>query len=243
MPAMAALCVITAVVVFSSRFTRDQHFQHDLAGGIVQRPSRLIAQQDVGPFRHGARDRHALLFPARELRGEVVQPLAQPYQAQRLFRVERPLGDLGDQRHVLQCREAGNEVVELEHEAHVLAPEPRELLLGGAGQYVVQVVDLAAGGRIQTPEDIEQSRLAATGGAEQHHQLARIQIEIHLTQGMHFHLTHAVDLRNAVEAEDGGPAVGVSRGGGCRCFHEVTLGRRGPALVDLKPAATSCFAS
>ena len=64
-----------------------QHFEHQLAGGIVER----------------------------------------------LGGVKRMLGDLGHQRDVLKLGEAGDQVVELEHEAHVLAAEARQaVVVGGA---------------------------------------------------------------------------------------------------------------
>ena len=80
MPAIAALCVMTTVVVPSSRFTRSMRLEHDDAGRDVERAGRLVAEQHVGPLGDGARDRHALLLAARELGGEVIEPVAEADQ-------------------------------------------------------------------------------------------------------------------------------------------------------------------
>ena len=90
MPAMAALWVMTAVVVPSSRFTRSIDLEHDDAGRDVERAGRLVAEQDVRPLGDGAGDGHALLLAAGELGREVVQPVAEADQVERLLR--RPSG-------------------------------------------------------------------------------------------------------------------------------------------------------
>ena len=78
-----ALWVITAVAVPSSRFTCADHLEHAHAGAEVERAGGLVAQQDVRPLGDGARDGHALLLAAGELRRKVVEPLAQADQLQR----------------------------------------------------------------------------------------------------------------------------------------------------------------
>ena len=82
---------------------------------------------DQGP-RYG----DPLLLAARELVGAVRPPPRKPDQIQKLV---EPLcvfarllaGDEHGQEHVLLGRERGDEVEELEHEAHPLPPEEREL--------------------------------------------------------------------------------------------------------------------
>ena len=82
---MAALCVMTTVAVPSSRFTRSSASSTTIAGRDVERAGRLVAEQHVGPLGDGARDGHALLFAAGELRGKMIEPLAEADQAERLF--------------------------------------------------------------------------------------------------------------------------------------------------------------
>ena len=89
MPAIAALCVMTTVVVPSSRLTWASASRTTMPVRDVERAGRLVAQQHVGPLGDGARDRHALLLAARELRREMVEPLIEADQAQRLLRRHR----------------------------------------------------------------------------------------------------------------------------------------------------------
>ena len=81
MSAITALCVMTAVVVPSSRLIRCDRFQHQDAGVHVEGAGRLVAQQHGRLLGHRAGDRHALLLAAGQLRGKVVLPLAQVDQS------------------------------------------------------------------------------------------------------------------------------------------------------------------
>jgi hypothetical protein len=49
-----------------SEFAIDtlEHLQHHLAGGIVQRAGRFVAEQYIRSLRHGAGDRYPLLLAA-----------------------------------------------------------------------------------------------------------------------------------------------------------------------------------
>jgi len=51
----------------------------------------------------------------------MVHALLEPDQRQRVVGPHRIVRDLGDQRHVLVGRQAGDEIVELEHKADVIA--------------------------------------------------------------------------------------------------------------------------
>ena len=92
MSAITALCVITAVVVPSSRLTCSMRLEHQDAGVAVERAGGLVAQQHVRALGDGARDGDALLLAARELGREVVDAVAEPDQRQRLGGVHRRRG-------------------------------------------------------------------------------------------------------------------------------------------------------
>jgi hypothetical protein len=57
-------------------------------------------------------------------------------------------------------------------------------------------------GRVETAQDVEERGLAAGGGPEQHDQLAAIELEVDAAEGVDLALAHAIDLRQAVRAED-----------------------------------------
>ena len=70
----------------------------------------------------------------------------EPDELQRVLR--RPWGarrNLGDERHVLACRQAGDEVVELEDEADMVAAVEREVALVERGELLVRKQSAAAG--------------------------------------------------------------------------------------------------
>jgi hypothetical protein len=60
-------------------------------------------------------------------------------------------GDFGDQCDVFESGEAGDEVVELEDEADMLAAEAGEAGITGCGEVVIEIVDFAAGGTSRPP--------------------------------------------------------------------------------------------
>ena len=53
----------------------------------------------------------------------------------------------------------------------------------------------AAGRHVEPAQDIEQRALAAARRAEQHDELAGVQIQVDAPQGVHVDLAHVVDLR------------------------------------------------
>ena len=124
-------------------------------------------------------------------------------------------GDFGDQRHVLPRRQAGNQVVELKHEAHVVAAIARQRRVVEFGELLAAVEHRAAGGHVEPAQNIEQRALAAAGGAQQHDELAGVQVEVDAPQRVHVDLAHVVDLgdlpcgENRLGARGGGGAHGV----------------------------------
>src|SRR6187431_955984 len=94
-----------------------ERLEHDDSGGDVEGPRRLVAEEHRGALGNRPRDRHALLLAAGELRREVVLTFAELHHPKRVARVHRTLRDVGHERDVFDRSEAGDQVVELEHEA------------------------------------------------------------------------------------------------------------------------------
>jgi hypothetical protein len=139
------------------------------------------------------------------------------------------LGDIRDQLHVLASGERWDEVVELEHEAHVLAPVAREDLVVGPEQILLAVVDLPGGRRIEAPKDVEQRRLAAPRRPEQHGHLRGVEIEVDPAQCLYLHVAHAVGLGEAARNEHGLRAVV-----GCRDARTSGLGHGDSASLPCR---------
>ena len=143
----------------------------------VERAGRLVAQQHVRALGDGARDRDALLLAAGELRREVVEALAQPDQRERLLGRHRIVRDVGDQRDVLARGQAGDEVVELEHEPDVVPPVLRELFLVGVGEVAASEEDPPGRWRRRARRECSAASTCRCRRAQQHEQLARVKLK------------------------------------------------------------------
>src|SRR5690606_28865285 len=124
------------------------------------------------------RYRNALLLTAGELRREMVHTVAETDDVERGLGRHAIVRDLRHDRDVLTRRKAGDEVVELEDEADVMTPVLGEVLLRRARDVLIVIQDGPLAGRIETAEDVQQSRLSAARRAEQHDQLTGIQLEV-----------------------------------------------------------------
>ncbi len=93
--------------------------------------------------------------------------------------------------------EAGDQVVELEHEADVVAPvfgQPAIVELAA-------LLGRAAAGNVQSAEDIEQGRLATPRRTQEHQYFARVDIQVDLAQCLHGYLVHTIALADVTGAQ------------------------------------------
>ena len=155
-----------------------QQGQHLLAGLVVQRTGRLIAEQELRIFGEGARNGDALLFAARKLGREVVQPLAEADAFQRGFGVQRVAADLAGQLYVFQRRQVLHEVVELEDESDVIPPVLGQLFRGEPTDILPIEPDMALVAGVHAAEDVQQGGLACTGRPDDDAELALVHVKI-----------------------------------------------------------------
>jgi hypothetical protein len=85
----------------------------------------------------------------------------------------------------------------------VIAPVLGQFAFAGGGQVVVAPECLAAGGRVQAAEDVEQGRFPAARGPQQHDELALVDLDVQRAQRRHFHFSHVVSLGQAARDEYG----------------------------------------
>ena len=98
------------------------------------------------------------------------------------------------QLHVLQGRQVLDQVVELEHEAHVIAPVGGELLfIEGRDPLAVQV-HLPLGRSVHAAQDVQDGGLPRTGGADDDTELPLLNLEVHIVQGRNLHLACLIHL-------------------------------------------------
>jgi hypothetical protein len=109
-----------------------QQGKHLCGRGGVQVASGLVGQHQRRVHDQRAGNGHALLHAARQLPRALVHGLRQAHGGQQAARVlalrgaDAAFGHEGRQRHVLQRRERGQQVVELEHKAQRAAPAQRQ---------------------------------------------------------------------------------------------------------------------
>jgi hypothetical protein len=107
----------------------EQQIDDLLAGGFVEIAGRLVRHQDRGVRRQRPGERHALLFAAGQLRGIVMQAVAEANRVEFLRRARRGIGIAGQlQRHcdILQCRHGRNQMERLEYDADLAAAKARQ---------------------------------------------------------------------------------------------------------------------
>jgi hypothetical protein len=141
----------------------EQGLDHADAGLGVQGAGGLVAQQNIRPLRDRARDGDPLLLATRQFGGKMIHAFFEPDQRQRLIGPHRMVGNLGDQGYVLVCREAGDEIVELEHEADMVAAIARQSAVVEGGEVGIAEEEAAGGRAIEAAHDVEQRRFPAAG--------------------------------------------------------------------------------
>ena len=222
MPAIAALWVMITVVVPSCSLTRAIAAEHDLAGLVVERAGRLVAQQHVGRLDDGAGDRDALLLAAGKLRGEMVEPLVRARPAPAPRAASSGLSAISFTSATFsQHGQARNQIVELKHEADMLAPVARQFGVVGADKVMVAPARLAGGRRVEPAEDVEQRRLAGTGRPEQHDEFAFVDVEIDVPERVDLDFAHHVGLGQVAGLKD--HATGFALLPGLVQRHDVLL--------------------
>ena len=147
-----------------------------LAAGGVERAGGLVGQEQRGLVRERAGDREALALAAGEHAGHRRRLVADAQQVEevagpRLGGLAAPSRDDRGERHVLEHRHPLEQVEELEHDADVPAPHPRELVLAAARDELARDGDRALVGHVEPRDEVEQRRLAAARRAHQRHEL------------------------------------------------------------------------
>ncbi len=124
-----------------------------------------------------------------------------PDDAERLLLLHRPGGDLRHQRHILARGEAGDEIVELEDEADMIAAVKRQLALVHPGEVVLMEQHLAGGRPVESTQDIQEGGFAGTRRSQQNQDFGIEDIEVDAAQGGNVDLARAIDLCKAVDVK------------------------------------------
>ena len=156
--------------------------EHGPPGLDVQVPGRLVRKQQRRVMDQCPGNRHALLFPAGQLVGKTRAAVGQPHRVQEFSGppdLRRAAVSVQFQRQadVFRHGQRGDEVVELEDEADLLAPEQGPLALGQPCETHLAPVHahthVPAGRQIDAADQIQQRRFSRPAAPEQHHALSR----------------------------------------------------------------------
>src|SRR5690606_21879233 len=122
------------------------------------------------------------------------------------------------------------------HEADIAPAVLRQFLLAGRRQVAVAEAHGPARGDVEATDDVEQRRLAAARRAEQHEQLAFVDVEVGAAQRLDDDVADDVALRDAARREDD---LARPRRRGCRAHALHSTGGQ----VSLRSAVGSGLAT
>jgi hypothetical protein len=143
------------------------------------------------------------LTSARAMETRCCSPLERPDSAaSRILDAPGMVVEEG-QLHVVERGCARQEIVPLEHETDPLVPYLRVLVTRELA-YIGSVEEVVAGRRdVQTAHEVHQCRLAGAGRAHDSGELPALDRQVYAAEGVDYHLTHLVVLRNASGLNDG----------------------------------------
>ena len=152
----------------------DLHLLAELA---VERAERLVQQQEARPVHQGARERDALLLPARHLPRLAVRQLAHLHHLERLADAAADLASIHlllpqAVRDVLRDGHVREERVVLEHRVHVA------LVRRHALHRAARDADLALVGVFEPREHPKRGGLAASGRSQERQELAGMDLDV-----------------------------------------------------------------
>jgi hypothetical protein len=164
-----------------------EEVHHSLAARVVEGGGRLVADDEPRFVDERTGEGDALLLAAGECRRNCFGPVGEAERGEerscsREGLLQRLAGGEEGHRHVLGGGEGGEQVVLLEQEAEVLAPEEHALGVAEVVDRRTQHVELAPRTVQETSHDGDERRLAATAGAHEKAQLAESRVEVDAAQ-------------------------------------------------------------
>ena len=136
----------------TARVQASEELEHLVAALGVERAGRLVGEEQRRLVGERTGDREPLALPAGEHAGRFLRLVGEAEEVEevagaRLRALARRARDHRGERHVLEHAHALEQVEELEHDADVLAPHDRELVLRLPDERLAGERDLAVGRR------------------------------------------------------------------------------------------------
>ena len=167
-----------------------QDLHHLLAAGGVECAGGFVGQDHAAAVHERTRDRHALLLPARELARAVLHAVFQAQPGEQCGGACAALrrghaGVHGRHLDVAARRQVAQQVVALEDETEVAAPQRRERIGVERVRLAPGHAVAAAGGPVQAAQDVHQRGLARARLADDGNHLARTDVEVDVLEHGH----------------------------------------------------------
>ena len=179
-----------------------QQLEDRLACVIVQGARRLVTEEQLRVLREGPGDGDALLLAAGELGREVLRPLLQAHLLQNLPGVQCPGRELRRDLDVLERREIGDQVIELEHKAHVVSAVGGELAFIKGRDLLPVDSHAAIGEAVHPAQNVQEGGLPGAGFPDDHTDLAPLDVKTRVVQRRHGHFPRLIDLPHPVKADE-----------------------------------------
>src|SRR6266487_2670353 len=93
-----------------------------------------------------------------------------------------PAGQLHHQFHILPRRKCRDEIVGLEDETHIRAPERGKRILISTGNIHAQYSHLSTSRLLQSRDKVQDGSLSSTRGSQQDNKLVRLDLKAHILQ-------------------------------------------------------------
>lgn len=163
----------------------EEQFDDGVSGVLIEVACWLIGEKNLGACRKGAGDGNALLLAARKLSRIMIKTVAKADPFQGFGGAGRCIGqapELHGDRHVLDCRESGDEMEGLENDADVFTADAGQCFLGFSGKIFPGQNDIAAGGGLKPRHHHQERGLARPRGPDDPHRFALPHRKVHPLQ-------------------------------------------------------------
>jgi hypothetical protein len=184
----------------------SQEREHRAARVLVEISRRLVREHEGRVVDEPADDREPLLLAAGERRrkpARLLDELEPPDELARPLDRAVPLADEPcRQQDVVEPAQLRQEVEGLEDEADLPAPQLDEFPLAGAVDPRAGDLDRACVGDIESPEQVQERRLAGSGPAEDSDELPSLHVEVDAVEHTNRRAALAIRLDDVAGADD-----------------------------------------
>ena len=176
-----------------------KQFQYHLAGVVIKRTRRLVAQQQLGLFRKRSRYSHSLLFTARKLSREVVYSVGKSDLFKYLYSRDIVLHRLSRQLNILLCRKVRDEIIELEYKSYIVSSVVDKLFSAVTAYLTSVYIKTARCSGIHTAQYIKHRSLARTARSYDYCEFALFNVKADLIVCVDYYIAHMVLLCNIAQ--------------------------------------------